>query len=93
MMMIMIMMMMVVVMIMIMMVMMMMMILMMMMIIIALKGSNRDFYNLLSAPRTVSNTHAQGARAQPCANHVQHIKRLSCTTCNVPLETKGQLSY
>ena len=35
------------------------------------------FYNLLTAPRTVSNTYAQVARAQLCANHVQHIERLS----------------
>ena len=27
--------------------------------------------------RTVSNTYAEVARAQPCANHVQHIERLS----------------
>ena len=35
------------------------------------------FYNLLTAPRTVSNTVAQVAWAQSCANHVQHIERLS----------------
>ena len=35
------------------------------------------FYNLLTAPQTVSNTYAQVAWAQPCANHVQHIERLS----------------
>ena len=35
------------------------------------------FYNLLTAPRTVSNTYAQEARAQLSANHVQHIERLS----------------
>ena len=46
-------------------------------IIIAFKGAIRDFYNLLTAPRTVSNTYDQVARAQPCANHVQHIERLS----------------
>ena len=46
-------------------------------IIIAFKGTIRDFYNLLTAPRTVSNTYAQVARAQSCANHVQHIERLS----------------
>ena len=46
-------------------------------IIIAFKGVIRDFYNLLTAPRTVSNTYAQVARAQSCANHVQHIQRLS----------------
>ena len=38
---------------------------------------SRFFYNLLTAPRTVSNTYAQVARAQPCANHVQHIECLS----------------
>ena len=35
------------------------------------------FYNLLTAPRTVSNTHAQVAQAQSCANNVQHIERWS----------------
>ena len=35
------------------------------------------FYNLLTAPRTVSNMYAQVAWAQPCANHVQHIERIS----------------
>ena len=35
------------------------------------------FYSLLTAPRTVSNTYAQVARVQSCANHVQHIERLS----------------
>ena len=49
-------------------------------IIIALKGAIQDLYNLLTAPRTVSNTYAQVARAQSCANHVQHIERLSCAT-------------
>ena len=52
-------------------------------IIIALKGAVRDFYSLLTAPRTVSNTFAQVARAQSCANHVQHIERLSRATCRV----------
>ena len=34
-------------------------------IIVSFKGAIRDFfYNLLTAPRTVSNTHAQLARAQ-----------------------------
>ena len=35
------------------------------------------FYNLLTAPRAVSNTYAQVARTQSCANHVQHIERFS----------------
>ena len=52
--------------------------------IIALKGAVRDFYSLLTAPRTVSNTYAQEARAQSSANHVQHIERLSRATCRVP---------
>ena len=47
------------------------------MIIIVLKGAVRDFYNLLTAPRTVSNTYAQVARSKSCANHQQHIERLS----------------
>ena len=58
-------------------------ILLIMIIIIAFKGAIRDFYNLLTAPRTVSNTYAQVARAQSCANHVQHIERLSRATCRV----------
>ena len=32
---------------------------MMMMMMIALKGAIRDFYNFLTAPRTVSNTYGQ----------------------------------
>ena len=48
---------------------MMVMMMMIIIIVIALKGSN-----LLTAPRTVSSTHAQVARAQSCANHVQHIE-------------------
>ena len=59
---------------------------------IALKGAIRDFYNL-TAPRTVSNSYAEVAWAQSCANHVQHIERLSRATCSVPRGTKGQLSY
>ena len=38
---------------------------------------SRFFYNLLTALRTVSDTYAQVAQAQPCANHMQHIERLS----------------
>ena len=34
------------------------------------------FYNLLTVPRTVSDTYAQMARVQSSANHVQHIQRL-----------------
>ena len=50
-------------------------------VIIAFKGAIRDFfYNLLTGPRTVSNTYTQVARAQSCADHVQHIERLSCAS-------------
>ena len=44
---------------------------------------SRFFYNLLTAPRTVSNMHAQLIQAQSCTNHVQHIERLSRATCRV----------
>ena len=33
-------------------------------------NNNNRIQNLLTAPRTVSNTHAQVARAQSCASHV-----------------------
>ena len=59
---------------------------------ISLKGSIRDFYNLLTAPRSFSNTCAQVIRAQSCANHVQNIERLLRATC-VPRGSKEQLSY
>ena len=39
---------------------------------------NLRFYNLLTAPRTVSKTHALAARAQSSANHVQHIEQHMC---------------
>ena len=41
-------------------------------IIIAFKDAIRDFFTISPAPRTVSNTCAQVARA----DHVQHIERL-----------------
>ena len=51
-------------------------------IVIAFKGAIRDFFdNLLTAARTVSSTYAQVDRAHLCANHVQHIERLSRATC------------
>ena len=53
-----------------------------------LNNANRCFfYNLLTAPRTVSNKDAQVARAQSRANHVQHVGHLS----RVPRGTKEQL--
>ena len=72
---------------------MMMMMMIIMIIIIELKGAIRDFYDVITAPRTVSTTHAQVTRAQSCTNHVQHTERSSRAKCRVPLRTKGQLSY
>ena len=68
---------------------------MVMIVMIALKGSIRDFYNLLTEPRTVSNTYVQVARPKSCAtpDHVQHIERLSRATCRMPRGNKGQFSY
>ena len=57
-------------------------------IIIALKGAIRDLFTISSLRH--SNTYAQVANAQSCANHVQHIKHLSRVTHR---GTKGQLSY
>ena len=45
--------------------------------------NSRFFYNLLTAPRTVSNMQALVAWAWSCASHVQHIERLSRATCHV----------
>ena len=79
---------------------MMMMVMMMMMIIItvivtAFKGAIRDFYNLLTAPRTVSNTYAQVARAQSCAESgATHRAFITCNMSSyLPRGTNGQLSY
>ena len=59
--------------------------LMMIMMMTTFKGAVRDFSSLLIAQRTTSNTYAQVAKAQSCANHVQHIERLSRATCRVQL--------
>ena len=64
-----------------------------MIIMIALKGAIRDIYNLLTAPRTVSNTYTKAVRAQPHANHVLHIERLLCATSRVPRGTKGLFCF
>ena len=40
----------------------------------------RFFYNLLTASRTISNTYAQAAPLQLCANHMQHIQCKSHAT-------------
>ena len=42
--------------------------------------------------QTLSNTYAQVARAQSCANHMEHIERLS-RAAYVPHAMKWQLSY
>ena len=57
-------------------------------IIFAWKGAIQDFYNLLTAPQTVSKVYALMARAQSYANHVQHIKCLPRAACHVPRGTK-----
>ena len=51
------------------------------------RRSSKFFCYLLAAPRTVSNTYAQEAKAQSCENHVQNV-----ASCRVQLGTKGQLS-
>ena len=49
------------------------------------------------SPRTVSNTYAQVARAQLCANHVQHIERLSRATrrvtCHAVLRDSSAIKF
>ena len=52
-------------------------------IIIAFRGAIRDFYNLLTAPRTVSNTYAQVA--QVCKSRATHLVFITCkchATCH-----------
>ena len=45
---------------------------------ITLKGAIQDLIIItITSPWTVSNTYGQVAQAQSCANHVQHIERLS----------------
>ena len=70
--------------------MMMMMKMMMMTTIIALKGAVPDFYNILTAPRTVSTL--KWPVTESCANQVQCIEHLTRATCRLPRGTKGQLS-
>ena len=61
------------------------------MIILTMEGAYLDcFLQFSTAPRTVSNTYAQLARAQSCANHVQCIGSLSHASCNGQLGTEGQ---
>ena len=56
------------------------------------RRNSRFFYNLLTAPWTVSNRYALMARVQLRANHMQHIQRLSRATCRVPTVRNRQLS-
>ena len=42
---------------------------------------------------TVSLQRYEVARAQSCANQVQHIRHLSSAAFRVPCGTKGQFSY
>ena len=50
-----------------------------------MKGVNQDFYNLPTAPQTVSNTYAQVAQVQ--------ITYKTSSANYVPLGAKEQLSY
>ena len=59
---------------------------------LTLKAHFEILYNLLTTLWTVSNVYTQVARAQSCANHMQHVKRLS-HACRVPHGTKEQHSY
>ena len=52
---------------------MMMMTVMMMIIVVIILAFKETFYNLFTAPRTVSNMYAQVAGKHSCSNHVQHI--------------------
>ena len=54
-------------------------------IVMTFKGTNREFYNLLTAPRTVSNTYAQVAIAQSCATH--RATHWTLIACNMPCAT------
>ena len=61
-------------------------------VIMTLNGAVRYVCYLPTAPRTVSNTHTRLAHVISCANHVQHIGRLSRAAC-VPRGTKERLNY
>ena len=47
----------------------------------------------LTAPQTVSNTYAQVAGAQSCANHMQHIRYLSHATHQVLITCNTSGTY
>ena len=58
-----------------------------------LQGAIQDFYNLLTAPPTVSNMYTQVAHAHSCANHMQHTERLSHAAHCVPCGMKEQFNH
>ena len=56
------------------------------------------FCSILTASQTVSKTNAQVAREQSCANHVQHIERLSRlstyrVTCHVVRRDSSAIKF
>ena len=53
------------------------------------------FFFFFFCEQFLANTHAQGASAQWCVNHLHQFKRFSLSTCHVPCGTQGQffLSY
>ena len=53
--------------------------------------TSTDILTRLTIPEHYLYT--QVAMAQPCQSPMQHIKRLSHTTCHVSHDTKGQFSY
>ena len=65
--------------------------------LLARNNNSNDYSNhiqrLLTAPRTISNTYAQVARAQSRANLVQHIERLSRATCQVVQRDSSAIKF
>ena len=59
-------------------------------IIIALKSAIRDF---LQSPHGAVNTCAQVARAQSCANYVQHIEHLSRAACHLVRRDSSAIKF
>ena len=57
------------------------------------RHNSRFLCNLLTAPQTISNSHALVTGVQSCANLVQPIERFSRATCHMPCGMKGQLRY
>ena len=69
------------------------MMIMMMMMMITLKGAFRDFYNLLTSPRTVSNTYAEVVSAKSFPNHVQHIERVQYIMCHAERRDSSTIKF